>query len=409
MNLQLIAQVGLFMLYCLQFGQSLIVGHNSILRRYGSSSFTTTKTGVSDGTAIKLYQQKILVCGDGDLSFSAFLSNEIMRSSSANKKTTDIEFIGTVLEDRDTHKQIYKGSAENERMILHNGHTVHFGIDATDLQTHFPNQSFDRIQFNFPHWKGKANHRYNRQLIQSFFQSASAMLSSNGRIYVALTDTQGGDNCTSLQQYRDSWTPSLFAAEHGLLLYDVQPFDVTYHLSSHRGIDRGFQIGKHPKLFLYGKPTNGVPIQKQYQQCCRHELHIVLPSSNYNNKIRNDSCYSYLDIIHGNAIQTIIQTIVPDGVVVRVPARNLLQKEDTGYEYDVAVFLIVYCGESYPMKRNEADHFRHLAELEVEKYVPLRENRRGRLVSRPFPYYLLAHIIENHSNSSKSMVLSIEK
>jgi hypothetical protein len=331
-----------------------------------------------------------------------------MKSSSANKKKTDIEFIGTVLEDRDTHQHIYKGSAENERMILHNGHTVQFGVDATDLQTHFPNQLFDRIQFNFPHWKGKANHRYNRQLIQSFFQSASTMISSNGRIYVALIDNQGGDNCTSLQEYRDSWTPSMFAAEHGLLLYDVQPFDVSYNLSSHRGVDRGFQIGKHPKLFLYGKATDGVPIQKRYQQCCRHELHIVLPSYN-DNKIRTDSCYSYLDIVHGNAIQTIIQTIVPEGVVVRVPARNFLKKEDTGYEHDLAVFLIVYCGESYPMKRIEADHFRHLAELEVEKYVPLRENRRGRLVSRPFPYYLLKHIIENHSNSSESMVLSIEK
>lgn len=41
-----------------------------------------------------------------------------------------------------------------------------FGVDATTLSTYFGNESintrFDRIQFNFPHWKGKANNRYNR-------------------------------------------------------------------------------------------------------------------------------------------------------------------------------------------------------------------------------------------------------
>jgi hypothetical protein len=316
------------------------------------------------------------------------------------KTSVDTLLFATVLEDKTTHQTVYKGSIHNEKLILQNGHQVHFGIDATKLQSHFPNQLFARIQFNFPHWKGKANHRYNRQLIQAFFQSASSMLTLDGRIYMALIENQGGANCTSLQEYRDTWTPSMFAAEHGLLLYDVQPFRVTYNLSSHRGVDRGFQIGKHPKLFIYGKPNQNMPIQKQYQQCCRHELHIVLPSDHDINQV-NNSNYSYSDIVHGDAIQSIIQSIVPHGIAVHVPARSVLKNDETGYADDMAVFLIVYCGESHPMKRNEADHYRHLAEVEVERYVPLRENRRGRLVSRPFPYYLLEHIIENHTSSSK--------
>lgn len=391
-----IACVCLLTLCWFQLGQSWIIAHNSISRAVGKKQNPSSLCLSSNDKVINnsdINEQSILICGDGDLSFSAFLSNEITKSKDI------VLLVGTVLEDKETHKTVYKGSADNERLILQNGHQVMYGVDATTLQTHFPNQLFDRIQFNFPHWKGKANHRYNRQLIQAFFKSASSVLTPNGRIYMALVDHQGGDNCTSLQEYRDTWTPSMFAAEHGLLLYDVQLFDVTYNLSSHRGVDRGFQIGKHPKLFVYGKPNHNMPIPKQYQQCCRHELHIVVPTPK-NDDQRNDSLYSYSDIVHGNAIQNIVQNIVPQGILVHVPARNFLKKEESAYEEDMAVFLIVYCGETHPVMRDDADHYRHLAELEVEKYVPLRENRRGRMVSRPFPYYLLKHTIENHSRRS---------
>ena len=45
-----------------------------------------------------------------------------------------------------------------------------FGVDATTLQTYFGttthnDDGFDRIQFNFPHWRGKANNRYNRYVV----------------------------------------------------------------------------------------------------------------------------------------------------------------------------------------------------------------------------------------------------
>eukprot|EP00554_Chaetoceros_debilis_P010973 CAMPEP_0194108098 /NCGR_PEP_ID=MMETSP0150-20130528/7862_1 /TAXON_ID=122233 /ORGANISM="Chaetoceros debilis, Strain MM31A-1" /LENGTH=319 /DNA_ID=CAMNT_0038796709 /DNA_START=27 /DNA_END=983 /DNA_ORIENTATION=- len=35
------------------------------------------------------------------------------------------------------------------------------------------------------------------------------------------------------------------------------------------------------------------------------------------------------------------------------------------------------------------------AEEEIGKHVPLRENRRGRLISKPFPYYLLGSMLES--------------
>ena len=74
---------------------------------------------------------------------------------------------------------------------------------------------------------------------------------------------------------------------------------------------------------------------------------------------------------------------------VEVPARQIVEvKCDSteGGSYRVAVFLVAYCGERLPVTRESADRWREKAEEEVSRHVPLRENRRGRTVSRPFPY-----------------------
>ena len=62
--------------------------------------------------------------------------------------------------------KVYQYSKSNTEIISASGQAVMFGVDATTLSTYFGNTNgnttFDRIQFNFPHWKGKANNRYNR-------------------------------------------------------------------------------------------------------------------------------------------------------------------------------------------------------------------------------------------------------
>lgn len=106
---------------------------------------------------------------------------------------------------------------------------------------------------------------------------------------------------------------------------------------------------------------------------------------------------SSMDVIEGDVIKKIIKTVVPDGIRVEVPERKVLIKETTGYDFNMILFLVVYCGDSKVLQRDEADMYRHCVESEVGKYLPLRENRLGRLVSRPFPYYLLRSIIDDHT------------
>lgn len=63
---------------------------------------------------------------------------------------------------------VYELSQSNTNTIEASGHKAMFGVDATKLSLYFGDKnnaepiSFDRIQFNFPHWRGKANNRYNR-------------------------------------------------------------------------------------------------------------------------------------------------------------------------------------------------------------------------------------------------------
>jgi hypothetical protein len=225
---------------------------------------------------------------------------------------------------------------------------------------------------------------FRRQLLNDFLQSASKVLSPNGEIHVALCGGQGGASATTLQEWRGSWTASLFGGEHGLLLADTFPFEAQYRLSSHRGVDRPFNLGKDPMMHIFVKPDGVVEASRHIQLCCRHELHVVVPDDNG----VSDVCF--IDqICSCDAVENIIQNIVPDGVRVEVPARKILDYHETHEGNRIAVFLVVYCSERYHITRSMADEWRAKTEIEVAKVIPLRENRAGRTVSHPFPYNAL--------------------
>jgi len=86
--------------------------------------------------------KNILVCGDGDLSYTANVAKEL------SDVDEGIKLFATVLEDEETHNKVYQYSKANTDIIKSHGQEVMFGIDATSLGTYFDNESiqFDRIQ-----------------------------------------------------------------------------------------------------------------------------------------------------------------------------------------------------------------------------------------------------------------------
>lgn len=120
---------------------------------------------------------------------------------------------------------VYSDSRDNARAIESFGHDIRYDTDATKLPETFETK-FDRVQFNFPHWRGKANIRYNRLLMKDFFRSASQVIdpSNGGSIDVALMKPQGGIAAKTMTEWKQSWMPAVYAAYADLLLVSARPF-----------------------------------------------------------------------------------------------------------------------------------------------------------------------------------------
>lgn len=99
-------------------------------------------------------------------------------------------------------------------------------------------------------------------------------------------------------------------------------------------------------------------------------------------------------LVHGNQVLNFCKQLVPDSIRVEVPIRRV-HSPPGGPE--MIVFLICYCGEQLQLTRAAADSYRDTLEAKISKHVTLRENRKGRLVSRPFPYPLLQQLIAGRS------------
>ena len=174
--------------------------------------------------------------------------------------------------------------------------------------------------------------------------------------------------------------------KHGPFLVDLKlySFKVIYNKSSFRGRDRGFHLGDLPKLYKFVKPSTStmVTAPKHLQICYRHELHIANQSL---------QCQYKEDEI--KELYSIISKLIPEGIGLNITLNGIYTRSTTNQQ--VAVFMIVYHGISLPLTRELADECRRRVEEEMALLVKLRDNRKGRLVSKPFPYPLLQTIIED--------------
>jgi len=313
-------------------------------------------------------------------------------------------------------------------------HRVLFGIDATQLAHHFSDTKFQTIEFNFPHWRGKTNAKRNRQLLDDFLGSASEVLdnraaaaaasttttatststTTNGsKIIVSLCEGQGGFPASTAEEWKQSWLVPKYAAEHGLLLRDLQPYEPAYQQTSHRGKDRPWVKDGTDQRYVFGFPNNE-SIHPDLQISCRHELRIVLPRDfgtvgSSLSSSSSSSAVSRRDILEGDAVYELTRNFVPDGIRMEVAAREILEPYVMNGDATVnatanatananatgtlAIFLLNYSGEKMPLTRQAADAIRSGVEASVREDWGFVVAKAGRLVSLPYPTHLLPSLV----------------
>ena len=368
------------------YGGSLVRRFETGKLSFGSSSrrsslLLSTKSTASndlspsregDPTGIR---EKWLVVGDGDLSFCAYLSQNL---------PDNVDLIASVLEEEPIHNNIYRDSKLHCSTIAEH-HRVLFGLDATLLHERFEPQSLHRIVFNFPHWRGKANNRQNRALLDSFFRSSAQVLhKEQGSVRVALLPSQGGSQSKDHRDWKMSWKAAELAAENGLLLKSCRPFRVEYTLSSYRGADRSFAAPNALEyVFAY---ANGHPVDESIQLACRHELRLELdPKTQWK--------YSVDELTKGGKVLEYTSTLVPPGIRAHIPAWAIVQRKTS--PIPLLVLLMVYSGEATALSRQLADSIRANLESSCVDAFGLQVTKRDRLVSFPFPLKILDSLIED--------------
>lgn len=151
---------------------------------------------------------RILVVGDGDLSFSLALATEL---GGQNLTATTYDSKSEVYSKYDNARGIVNALLHNKAEVIH-------GVDGTKLSEYdwAMVTPYHRIVFNFPHIGGstKDDVRVNQELLSGFFRSCSLLLADDGHLHVALRPTP----------FYESWDIKHLAHAQGYHLVHTEPF-----------------------------------------------------------------------------------------------------------------------------------------------------------------------------------------
>ncbi|KAJ8388307.1 hypothetical protein AAFF_G00134610 [Aldrovandia affinis] len=184
-------------------------------------------------------RREVLLVGEGNFSFSA----AVCQAAGDSARVT-----ATCLLSEEAARQQEHADANLQRLKDY-GADVYFQVDCTRLKEceKLTPRLFDCVIFNFPHCGRKSGVKKNRSLLAKFFHSCVQVLTESGEVHVALCNGQGGTPVDKpMREWHNSWQAVAMAAEAGLILNDICPFDrdkyQSYKCTGYRSQDKGFHV-----------------------------------------------------------------------------------------------------------------------------------------------------------------------
>ncbi|KAK7098774.1 ferredoxin-fold anticodon-binding domain-containing protein 1 homolog [Littorina saxatilis] len=182
---------------------------------------------------------RILLVGEGNFSLSASLIEN--RTVSGPQLTASC--IDTFVAVQESHRL----AASNIAFLEKARAMVLFEVDAVDMHNHpdIKLHEYERVVFNFP-LADRHNIKKNRALLSDFFSSVKNILDSKrGQVMVTLCKGQGGTPADQpMRSWHDSWQAVSMAANAGLILTQIYPFQTQdfprYHSVGFRFQDKCF-------------------------------------------------------------------------------------------------------------------------------------------------------------------------
>ncbi|XP_062309857.1 ferredoxin-fold anticodon-binding domain-containing protein 1 isoform X2 [Osmerus eperlanus] len=220
----------------------------------------------------------VLLVGEGNFSFAAGLAQEQLSMGGRAITATCLQCQREALR--------HEGTAINIQTIKDSGGEVLFEVDSTRLGDCEPlgGRIFDLVVFNFPHCGRKSGVKKNRELLKNFFLSCVQVLREEGEVHIALCNGQGGTPADQpMREWHNSWQVIVMAAEAGLLLSDVRPFDdkkfASYRCTGYRSQDKGFHVTKAlTHVFTRGLPLGTPQKLRMLETVGEERVHYHVPA-----------------------------------------------------------------------------------------------------------------------------------